>query len=376
MKYRKLGNTGIEVSALGFGCMRLPRHEKTGKINEQASLACFRRAAELGVNYFDSAYIYDNGDSERVLGKFVKEIERENIIITTKSYVGHAWVPIKRNKSTRDLWVEGLEEQLKRLQSEYIDCYLFHDTSLTAYRILYHGNSGLILEALKAKEQGLIRHIGISSHDTPDNIISLLKMAGDAIELIIVQYNLLDRKNLKVLDYASDNNIGVAVMGPIAGGRLSGPSTVYKGLAGASGTSEIALRFVLSNQAVSIAMSGMNTIKQVEENAATVSKDTLLTAEESQNIDDIQKNNEKLLDLYCTGCKYCMPCPHNINIPGSFSAMNVLKVHGLLDVARSQYESLSEGKASECAHCSECAGKCPQGINIEEKLAEVALAFG
>ncbi|GAG52632.1 unnamed protein product, partial [marine sediment metagenome] len=188
MKYRKLGKTGLDVSALGFGCMRLPKDAETKKIDEKASLELFRRAHELGVNYYDTAYIYDNGDSERVLGKFGREVGRENIIITTKNCVGHAWTPIAADKTTKDQWRQILEEELERLQTDYIDCYLFHDTALPTYRILVHGPSGLIQEALKAREKGMIRHIGVSSHDTPDNVISLLKMGADVIEMLVTQY--------------------------------------------------------------------------------------------------------------------------------------------------------------------------------------------
>ncbi|GAG39567.1 unnamed protein product, partial [marine sediment metagenome] len=190
------------------------------------------------------------------------------------------------------------------------------------------------------------------------------------------QYNLLDRTNDKVLDYARENDIGIATMGSIAGGRLSSPSSVYEGVADASTTAELALRFVLTNTAVGTAMSGMNALEQVEENAATASRDDLLTKDELKKIEGLQRENEKLLDLYCTGCKYCLPCPHGINIPGNFSAMNTLKVHGLADLARRQYKRLKDGKASECAHCGECAGKCPQDIEIEKRLEEAAEALG
>ncbi len=373
MKYRLLGKTGLEVSALGFGCMRLPKDKETGKIDRDASLKILHRAHELGVNFFDTAYLYDGGDSERTLGELAKEVGRKKLIINTKNWVGHQFQPIDKHTPTRDLWRRALEEELDRLGTDYIDCYLFHDISLTTYRILVHGPTGLICEAQKAKEEGLIRHIGLSSHDTPANIVNLLKMAGDAIEMIVVQYNLLDRSNSNVLDFATDNNMGVVIMGSLGAGKLVAPSSAYEAVAGASTTAELALRFVLANPAVSTAMSGMEAIEHVEENAATASNEDLLSAHDLSKIDEIQKVNAKLLDLYCTGCGYCMPCPHGINIPGNFTALNLLKVHGLKELAKSQYERLGEAGASNCAHCGECAGKCPQDISIEEKLGEVVL---
>lgn len=376
MQYRKLGNTGLEVSALGFGCMRLPKVKGNPQlVDRDASVALFKRAFELGVNYFDTAYLYDNGDSERALGCFLKEVPREKVIISDKNPVGHQFWQIPGNEAPASLWRRCLEEMLIRLDTDYIDICHFHDTQMVTFRILVMAHNGLMEQALKAKEEGLIRHIGFSSHDSPFNIIRMIEMAKGAIEAIIIQYNLLDRRNEPVIDYCREHGIGVAIMGPVGGGRLMHPSEVYQKAIGARSTPEVALRFVLSNPGVSTAMSGMNALKQLEENVAVASEMQPLSTEERTAIDRIQKENERLLNLYCTGCNYCMPCPNGVNIPGNFTAMNLLKVHGLVELAKRQYEGLGEGKAENCIECGECVGKCPQKIDIPTRIKEVAETF-
>ncbi len=376
MQYRRLGRTGLKVSALGFGCMRLPkRSDEPNRIDFDASLALLQRAFELGVNYFDSAYIYNDGDSERALGRFLKTVPREQVVVTTKNWVGHQFKALDGTIPLGDQWRRALDEELERLDTPYIDNYLFHDMQLPIFRTVIKGPGGPFDRALQAKEEGLIRHIGFSCHDTPKHMINIIELGGDAIEMIVCQYNLLDRANEPVIDYCREHDIGVAVMGPVGGGRLMHPSQAYQGIAGAKSTPELALRFVLANPGVSTAMSGMNTMEQLEENAAAASMETPLTQEDLKAIDEIQARNRDLLDLYCTGCGYCMPCPHGVDIPGNFAAFNLLKVHGMPDLARRQYERLGEGQASRCKACQACVGKCPQHIEIPVKLKEAAAAF-
>ncbi len=376
MQYRKLGQTGLTVSALGFGCMRLPKLKDDPRVvDRDASVALFLRAYELGVNFFDTAYLYDGGDSERALGEFLKHVPREKVIIQDKNPVGHQWWQIPGNEAPASLWRRCLEEMLERLGTDYIDVCLFHDTQMVTFRILVKAQNGLLQEALKAKEEGLIKHIGFSSHDTPYNIIRMIEMSDGAIESIVIQYNLLDRRNEPVIDYCLKNGIGVAIMGPIGGGRLIHPSEIYQKALGVKSTPELALRFVLSNPGVSTAMSGMNSLEQLEQNAAVASDTKQLSQQELELIDRLQRENERLLNLYCTGCSYCMPCPNGVNIPGNFAAMITLRVHGLRELAIQQYRALGEAIAEACVGCGECIGKCPQQIDIPNRLKEVAETF-
>ena len=376
MQYREAGKTGVKLSTLGFGCMRLPKlPDEPQKIDFEHSHRLFRRAMELGVNYFDTAYMYDGGDSERCLGEFIEEVGRDKVVVSTKNPVGHQFWPIPGDTPTGDLFRRCLEEELERLGTDYIDFYLFHDTTLLAFRIVCKPPAGCLDQAVKARDEGLIRHIGFSSHDTPDNIKKIIDMGDGQLDLMICQYNLLDRKNEPVIEYAHAKGIGVSIMGTVGGGRLVHPSEVYSQAIGASSTPEAALRFVLANPGVTTAMSGMNAIEQVEENAAAASRAEPLSDGELQAIDELEKANRELLDLYCTGCAYCMPCPHGVNIPGSFAAMNTLKVHGLVGLARQMYKRLGDGIAANCEACGGCDGKCPQHIDIQSRLQEVAEAF-
>ena len=206
-------------------------------------------------------------------------------------------------------------------------------------------------------------------------------------EGMLCQYNLLDRLNEEAIAHAHEKGLGVAIMGPVGGGRLVAPSErIQEIVGGAKSTPEVALRFVLSNPNVTLALSGMNSIAMVEENAATVSREETLTAEEKQKVLGMLTETKRLSDLYCTGCNYCMPCPNDIDIPANFSAMNYHRVWGLEEHARQLYERLGKKKkpdgtvveawAEACIECGECEPKCPQNIPIREQLKETAAALG
>ena len=373
MQYRDFGNTGVKISALGFGAMRLKEFEKNGEwYVEDRAIDVIRRAFELGVNYIDTAYGYCHGNSEIVVGKALKGW-RDRVYLSTK-------LPTYMVTGKSD-YRKFLEEQLTKLDVDYIDFYHFHDLNRNRFENLVL-KYDLISEAQKAKEEGLIRHISFSFHDDPE----VLKMLVDTgvFETLLCQYNLLDRANEEAMAYARSKGIGVAVMGPVAGGRLCAPSDVIRGLMKESSKSapEIALRFVLANPNVSCALSGMSTIEMVEENAKVASMEEPLSREEYDHIREVLEQNEKLSDLYCTGCNYCMPCPNDVNIPLNFRLMNYYRVYGLKDYAREQYqkigttENLPGKRAEECLECGECEEKCPQKIKIREQLKETAQALG
>lgn len=368
MQYRECGRTGIKLSALGFGAMRLPM--KGNDVDEEKSIEAFLRAYELGVNYYDTAPYYCNSQSEVVLGKFLKMIDREKVYISTKN-------PIEDN--TAKGWRERLERSLKRLDVEYIDFYqAIWGANWATYSEKFAIPGGGLEAAFKAKEEGLIRHICCSFHDSVENLIKLIDTG--IFEAITLQYNILDRSNEKGIAYAKEKGVGIIVMGPIGGGRLVGPSEFItkKLMGGARSTVEAALRFVLSNPGVTVALSGMNDVRQVEENVEIASRVEPLSEEEMERIASIFEETKKLADLYCTGCGYCMPCPNGVDIPGNFRAMNYYRVWDLLDLAKHEYNHL-KGKnahAEACLECGECEPKCPQNIQIIKQLKETAAALG
>ena len=240
----------------------------------------------------------------------------------------------------------------------------------------------------KAKENGQIRHLCFSSHDKPENLVKLVD-TGE-FDGMLVQYNLLDRSTEEVISYAHKTGLGVAIMGPVGGGILAAPShRIQSMVRKASSTPEIALRFVLSNPDVTLVLSGMNSIQMVEENVAAASREGPLSAEERQSVLEALEESQRLSDLYCTGCGYCMPCPNDVDIPANLNAMNYHRVWGLEDHARSLYEKQAkrrtrrdsvwttvDRRAHACVECGECEPKCPQNVPIREWLKQTAATLG
>ena len=382
MQYRTLGKTGLEVSVLGFGAMRLPQLEdKT--CDFEKSVPILRRGIDLGINYLDTAYVYINGTSEVAVGKAIKGYDREKLYLATK-------IPVHGEQdATEAAWRKKLEESLRRFDTPYIDFILFHGLRWGEFQE-HVSKPGMALEAArKAQAEGLVRHICFSSHDTADNIIQLIDTGEFAS--MLVQYNFLDRHNEPAIARAAEKGMGVVIMGPLAGGRLATPQGIVvdeEGMLEVK-TPELALRFVWDNPAVTVALSGMNAIAQVEENVASASRAGEMSQAENERILQLVSKNQKLADLYCTGCGYCMPCPNGVNIPENFRYMNWHRVWGLEEEAKKAYARLSaegtwtpwagriEGLPAEaCVLCGECEPKCPQNIPIIDQLEEVAETLG
>jgi len=369
MLYREFGKTGFNISALGFGAMRLPEKEFNGKkiFDHEESIRVIRKGIDLGINYIDSAYGYCNYESETIVGKALKDSYRKKVKISTK-------FPTWSAKGPED-FEKCLDEQLKKLDTDKIDFYHFHSLNEKNWNEIVM-KFNLIDCALKAKEEGIIDHLSFSFHDNPE----VLKKIIDSgfFESMLVQYNILDRSNEEMLAYATSKGLGVAIMGSVGGGRLGENSEAIMKMAPdfIRSTPELALRFVLSNPNVHCALSGMNTIEMVDENIATASSARTLTIEELETINRISKIYKEKSDLNCTYCKYCMPCPNGVNIPLNFRFYNYYQIYELKNFAREQYSLIGklpwyEGKcASECIECGECEPKCPQKIPIIKQLKE------
>ncbi|GHT65973.1 aldo/keto reductase [Spirochaetia bacterium] len=377
MQYVEFGKTGAKVSRLGMGCMRLPSHEENGKtiFDEDKGIALVHRAIELGVNYFDTAPYYCDKQSEIILGKALAGGKRDKVWVSTKN-------PIENDSG--DDYQKRLENSLKNLQTDHIDFYHFWGISLDAFLNKVKAKNGPFERAKKLKEQGMIRHISFSFHDResgPDegnNLIEILKNGEGVLESVLCQYNLMDRNKESGLALAHEMGLGTTVMGPVGGGRLGAPSRVIQDLlpGKVKSSADIALRFVLANPNVNIALSGVSTIAQLEENAAIAGNTGVLSKEELSTIEAMMKENERLAGLYCTGCKYCMPCPKGVNIPEIFTIMNYHRVYNLTDYAKRTYAEIGKSpwrkyeNASKCAECGVCETKCPQSLPIREQLKE------
>jgi predicted aldo/keto reductase-like oxidoreductase len=378
MQYVDFGKTGVKVSRLGMGCMRLPSHEENGKtvFDEEESIALIHRAMELGVNYFDTAPYYCDKLSEVFLGKALAlDGRRDKVWVSTKN-------PIENDSG--DDYEKRLENSLKNLQTDHIDFYHFWGVSLNAFLTKVKAKDGPFERAKKLKEQGIIRHISFSFHDREagaqesEKLIEILKNGEGVLESVLCQYNLLDRDKEPGIALAREMGLGTVIMGPVGGGRLGAPSPVIQELipGGVKSSAEVALRFVLANRNINVALSGVSNIVQLEENAAVASRTDALSPQELETIDAVLKENERLAGLYCTGCKYCMPCPKGVNIPEIFTIMNYHRVYKITGFAKKSYAEIGKvpwrqfQNAAACINCGACEKKCPQSLPIREQLKE------
>ena len=371
MNYREFGKTGEKISALGFGCMRFPEYQEDGKwfVDQEKTTEMVRRAYELGVNYFDTAPFYCNENSEEALGKAVKPF-RDKILLSTKCPVNKAKDPAGYRRF--------LEQSLRRLDTDHIDFYHFWGINKKEFDEVIVP-MGLLEEARKVKEEGLIRHISFSFHDDPSAIKHIIDTSiahGVPMESMLCQYNLLDRSNEEMIAYAHEMGLGTVAMGPVGGGRLSAPTDLYTKLTGkpAIATYELAFKFCLGHPGLSCALSGMQTLEMVEQNAAIASSDTNLSEEEWQQLGESMEQLKKFNDLYCTGCKYCQPCPAGIDMPKIFNLYTYHNVYGLKDHAVNAYSKyVADGGKTlkDCLNCGKCESACPQRLQIRKELERV-----
>ena len=373
MQYRPYGKTGLKVSALGFGAMRLPMTDDDKAVDRRLALPMFRAAFEGGVNYIDSAVGYCAEDSQRVCGEaledWFKDHPRESIIVSTKNP--------RYDKTDRKTWWTNLENSLERMRVAQLDVYHHHFMGMKSFTEHVDGPDGLYTLMEKARDQGLVRFLAFSWHDTPENLMTVIRTGK--FDAMTVQYNLIDRKNEEAIALAHDRGMAVMIMGPVAGGRLgatAGPMAEHLPKHVAT-TPELALRFVLSNPNVSVALSGMSTMQQVTENVATALRTEPLTADEKAETESAMQRLKKLADIYCTECRYCEPCPQDVRIADVFSHLIIHKVYGAEERAVGGYKFMANqnktsGKklAEGCVECGQCEPKCPQKIPIIAQLKE------
>jgi len=365
MKYRDFGHTGIKVSALGYGAMRLPLQGQEGEreVDMEKAVPMLQKGLDLGINYIDGAWRYLNNTCDKVVGQAIKGRDRSSVYLSTK------------NGIDTDLksWRKRLDIQLKNYDTDYIDFYHIHGLQWSLYKNKAVPE-GYMKELHKAKDEGLIRHISFSCHDNPMNIFKLID-TGE-FSSMLVQYNLLHRHNDKAIAYAREKGMGVAVMGPIGGGRIAFMSRL-KPREGRT-LPELSLRFVLSNPNISVALSGMNTMEMIVENTETAHNDGPLSEVEKQDIQAMLNQVKDLDDLYCTGCGYCMPCEQGVDIPSNFLLYNYATIYEFGGGILENYErSLGKRNATAdfCTECEECIEKCPQNIPIPSRLKDVTDYF-
>lgn len=378
MQYRKIEKNGDEISALGFGAMRLPT--KTGMIDKESAREQIYYAIDHGVNFIDTAFPYHGGSSESFLGEILKEGYREKVKLCTK-------MPSWSIKKYEDM-EKYLEIQLEKLQTDYIDYYLIHSLGKGSFEKL----RGLgVLEFLEeAKANGKIKNIGFSFHDNGE----AFKEIVDAYnwDACLIQYNYLDENNqagTEGVEYAASKRMGVFIMEPLKGGILAGevPEEAKKIWDTAStkrSAADWALRWVLNHPEVTCVVSGMGELNQIKENIK-VAEETLpdsLIEDDLKLYDDVKEVYKSLMKIDCTSCGYCMPCPVGVDIPECFSVYNykyTFKKRGASFTYLQRFGGLFSGNESHaglCINCRKCLKACPQKLEIPELLEDVSKELG
>jgi predicted aldo/keto reductase-like oxidoreductase len=369
MQYRRFGKLGFEVSALGFGAMRLPVIEDSdGAIDEPKAIEMIRFAIDSGVNYVDTAYPYHKSKGENLVGQALQDGYREKVQLATKL---PCWL-IK----TPDDFDKYLDEQLEKLQTDHVDFYLLH--ALWRERWDKMQRMKACEWAEKVLADGRIGHLGFSFHGT----LPLFKEIIDAYDWTMcqIQYNLLNedvQAGTEGLEYAAGKGIAVVIMEPLLGGALASPPPDAQRVWDESDKNpvDMALRWLWNKPGVTTILSGMGTLEQVQQNLESADRSGVgtLTQEEADLVTRVQEAYKALDAIPCTKCEYCMPCPNGINIPRNFELYNQAVAYGTegLSKALYNYHMPKEERADACIACGECEEKCPQQIEISEWMGRV-----
>ena len=376
MRYTFLGKTGLRVSALGFGLMRLPDIQGGMRRDLPADPAKTRdlvaKAVEQGINYFDTAYPYHQKTSETVLGLALEDLGiRQDCVIATK-------LPSASMK-TPERWEDIFAEQLQKLRTDHVDVYLVHNLNRVRWADFMH-NGGLAFLS-RLKREGRATAIGFSLHDETDIFRAVLD--GYDWDVCQIQFNYLDinlQAGLAGYEYAAAKGVPVISMETLKGGMLActPPAAVQAvwddpALPRRS-PAEWALRWVLDHAGIAVALSGMGHEAELRANAACADHvPGSLSAQELAAIDKARQLYQAMYRIQCTGCAYCVPCPQGVTIPYLFRLYNNYKLFNETHWAKIQYaQTLVTGTGvPSCTGCGRCARQCPQGLAIPELLHDI-----
>ena len=388
MQYRRMGSLDWDVSALGYGCMRLPtRRLNRLRAAPDESVRIIRHGIDLGINYIDTAWLYHLGDSERILGQALQDGYRERVHLATK-------LPVFMVLRTGD-FDRYLNAQLERLQTDHLDVYLFHHLNAGAFEKVKR--LGLIAKMEGARAQGRIHHIGFSFHDT----LPVFQEIVDYYDWDVaqIQYNYMDTAIQATTDgliYAHSKGMAVVIMEPLKGGLLANPPEEALEVMRSAGNGRTpvdwALQFLWNRPEVSVVLSGMGSQQMVDENCASADRSGIgsLSAAEEDVIARLAAIYRRKILVPCTACGYCMPCPEGVHIPENFAILNNASMRqGRLArwTPRRSYKRLASrqdrvdkehpnGNASLCVKCGQCVSKCPQEIDIPAELEKVDAILG
>lgn len=361
---------GENTPKLGFGLMRLPKNEDKS-IDIEQTKQMVDAFMDAGMTYFDTAYVYDQGASEKAAKEaLVDRYPRESYTLATKM---NAWL----GTPTKEETIRQFETSLERTGAGYFDYYLLHALQDANWEI--YENYGLWDFVKEEKEKGRIRHYGFSCHASPQVLEKLLQDHPDA-EFVQLQINYADWENHKVnsrkcYELARKYNKPIVIMEPVKGGSLANPEpaveTLFKEANPTASNASWAIRYAASLPGVITVLSGMSNMEQVQDNLSYMKDFQPLNDEEQAVIEKAQEELAKSRKIACTSCHYCTDgCPQNIPIPEIFAAENLLISGKEKKEAQDQYFAALQGRsrASECIECGQCEGACPQSLPIIELL--------
>ena len=367
MEKRKMENLGIETSLLGFGCMRFPTDE-SGKIERVQAKAMMEKAMAAGVNYIDTAYPYHGGESELFVGEVLKEHPRNSFYLATK-------LPLWEVNSLEDV-DRIFNRQLEKLQVEYIDFYLMH--ALNGGRWGEMLKMGVVERLEQLKAEGKIRYLGFSFHDSYEAFEEILSSRD--WDFCQIQLNYMDTEEqagLKGYALAEQKGIPMVIMEPVKGGSLaafaSDITEKFHAHDSQASMASFALRWVGSLPNVKVVLSGMSTMEQVEDNLKTFGDFKPLSEAEQTTVKEVVELMKSRVQNGCTGCRYCMPCPAGVNIPGTFGCWNRYHMYQNYNMVKGSWENGlgDEKQARNCVKCGKCEKACPQKLHIREDLEKV-----
>ncbi len=374
MIYKKFQD--IELSALGMGAMRLPIIDgNDSEIDKNAAREMVRYAMEKGINYYDTAWGYHNGQSEFVMGELLKEYDRDSFYLATK-FPGY-------DLSNMPKAEEIFEKQLEKCQVDYFDFYLFHNVcemNIDAY--LDDAQYGIYTYLKKQKENGRIKHLGFSAHGSYDVMKRFLEAYGKDMEFCQIQLNYFDWKfqdakaKVKLLN---EYNIPVWVMEPVRGGKLAtlpdDDAAVLKSLRPDEEVVAWAFRFIQRIESVTVTLSGMSDFQQLKDNIQTFEEEKPLNNTESAELNKIVDKMIHSVALPCTSCRYCTAhCPMELDIPTLLSLYNehLTTKGGFGFIAPMMLSTMGDKLPSTCIGCRSCEAVCPQQIKISEAMSDFA----
>lgn len=334
MQYRTLGKTGLKVSAVGFGGIPIQR------IDAADAGALLRYAAKQGINYIDTARGYTV--SEQYIGEGIEGM-RDSFVLATKSM-----------SRSHDAMAKDIETSLANLRTDYIDLYQMHNPREEDLATVF-GEGGAASAIREAIAAGKVGHMGATAH----SLAVFLKLLDyPEIETIMFPYNIVESQGEAAMKLAAERGVGFVAMKPLAGGNIT--------------DGRLAMRYLLANPHCTIAIPGMATVEELDQNVSAVDDSSPLSAEE---LAAIEKIRTELAGNFCRRCGYCAPCAKGIDIPGCFTLGHYKRNYGLGDWALARYDGMT-AKAGDCIDCGACEKRCPYDLPIREMLADIKTLFG